>query len=123
MERLIGLLVLAGVGYLLGTVFVRWPSIWRNIRYHGSESWTQVQATVESHATEPYYSRGGVRYRPCLSYSYSFQGEYFGGTYNGNLYPSEDDTQSFLDQHPINSALAIRVNPKNPAKSVLFLPE
>lgn len=123
MRQLVAVIAAFGTLFLLNRVVARWPSIWRNIRYPGSESWTQGRATVESQVLEPYSSKNGTQYRPCLSYSYSVQGEYFGGTYKGNMYPSEDAAQSLLDQYPVNSALTIRISPKNPARSVLFLPE
>ena len=101
----------------------RWQSTWRKIRYRHSDSWRMVQARIESHEIRRFNTESGTSYQPCLSYSYNLEDEFFSGEYYGNLYRLEDAAQFFLDQHPVDSVVTVRVNPNNFAKSVLFLDE
>ena len=108
---------------VLLAIFVRrWPTIWRKIRYQGSENWTSVPATIKVSEVRESRSSEGSLYRPCITYTYSVDGQEHIGHFRGNFYPSPEEAQLDLSEICQQAALMVRVHPSKSKTSVLVLP-
>ena len=85
----------------------------------------EVNATVDSTGVvEDSQRRGGVEYRPQVSYSYSFEGENFSSS---NVYPStlsksfgtREEAETVLDDYSEGSEVTAYVRPGSPDKAFL----
>lgn len=86
----------------------------------------EVNATVDSTGIEEdSQRRGGVEYRPQISYSYSFEGESFS---SNNVYPStlsksfdtREEAESVLNSYSEGSRVTAYIRPGSPDKSFLI---
>jgi len=82
------LLTLLGLAALVATI-IKWPRIWRALRFPGSSSWPTLQAIVQQVHVHSYSGHNGTTYRAEISYSYHVDGEYYSGYYTGDLCSSE----------------------------------
>ena len=81
-----------------------------------SADWIGVEGKVQSIKVVEVADRyEGRSYHAQMSYSYSFEGEYYGGHYTYDS-RSSDATQHFAQEHPPDSRLEVRVHPRRPAK-------
>ena len=85
----------------------------------------EVNATVDSTGVvEDSQRRGGVEYRPQVSYSYSFEGENFSSS---NVYPStlsksfnsREEAETVLDDYSEGSEVTAYIRPGSPDKAFL----
>lgn len=85
----------------------------------------EVNATVDSTGVaEDSQRRGGVEFRPQVSYSYSFEGENFSSS---NVYPStlsksfesREEAEAVLDGYSEGSEVTAYVRPGSPGKAFL----
>ena len=105
----------------LAVVIVKWPRLWRLIRFPSSSAWPIIPATVEQVIVHSYSGRGGTTYRAEITYSYQVNGEYFGGRSMGDLFSSEDKVDDLVEQFPKGTTVQIHVHPTKPQLSVLRL--
>jgi hypothetical protein len=100
---------------------MKWPTIWRVLRFPGSASWPTLPATVEQVLVHSYSRRSGTTYRAEILYSYQENGEYYSGSYTGDLCSSEDEVNELVDAYPKGTILQVHVHPTKPTFSVANL--
>ena len=106
---------------LSALAIVKWPRIWRGLRFPGSSTWPTLPAVVEQVLVHSYSGRGGTTYRAEISYSYEVNAEYYSGYYVGDLCSSEAEVNELVKQFPKGTTLQIHVHPTKAELSVLNL--
>ena len=100
---------------------MKWPRIWRALRFPRSSSWPTFPAIVQQVLVRSYSGRNGTTYRAEISYSYQVSGEYYSGYYAGDLFSSEAEADDLVEQYPKGATVQIHVHPKKAELSVLSL--
>jgi len=101
---------------IVGSLVVS-AAVYRWIRKKKSESWTTVQATLEE--TRVALHSGRVTYWFVeVAYSYTYEGEFYGGTKSWNC-KYEARATGVADKLTKGMKIAVRINPRRPAESFL----
>ena len=101
--------------------------IWRTVRFPGSSGWPLVPATVEQGIVHTYPVWGlklpgrSQSYRAEIIYSYSVDGEYYSGWYEGDFLWSKHEADDFVAQYPKGTTIQVHVSSAKPELSVLRL--
>jgi hypothetical protein len=106
--------------FAIGTAYMKWPRIWRVLRFLGSSGWPECPAVVQTQTTHSYSGRGGTTYRVELGYYYHLEDDYHSGYFLSDLF-TEAEADAFSRLHPIGTNLQVRVHPRKPDISVLRL--
>ena len=114
-DNLLTIAILAG----LAVVIMKWPRLWRFLRFPSSSIWPTMPAIVEQVVVHSYSGRNGTTYRAEVVYSYQVSGEYYAGRQMGDLVSSEGELDDIVGQYPKGTTVQIRVHPAKPRLSVL----
>lgn len=107
-------LIWLGIGVLtFAYVVVR-----RAVRNRISDSWMQLQGTVESTTVEVQKRGEMVVQVARIAYSYSYEGEYYAGFYTKD-FVRQRSAEEFLESFPKGTTITIRSNPRRPGRSVM----
>ena len=109
------LFALAATAIALG-FWIRW-------RERAPIKWPQAKGVIVTSTTDwRNTSRGGREVFPVIEYEFSYQGQKFNSSHwrFGNYSEgSEDSAKAVIVRYPVGFPVAVYVNPRNPAKSVL----
>lgn len=105
--------------FVSGVAIAKWPRFWRTLRYPNSSNWPLLPGTVEQAVVRSCSGRNGTSYRAEICYSYRVNDDYYSGYYLGDLYSSEAEIDSIVQQFPKGTNVQIHVHPKKPELSVL----
>ena len=117
-DDILTVLVLAA----LAVAIVKWPRLWRLIRFPTSPNWQSSPAMVEQVIAHSYSGSGGTTtYLAEIAYSYKVNGQYYGGRSMGDLFSSEAEIDDLVAQFPKGAMVQIHVHPTRPQLSLLRL--
>jgi uncharacterized protein DUF3592 len=105
----------------LSVAIIKWPRIWRMLRFPSSSSWPTSTAIVEQAVVQSYSGGDGTTYRAEIMYSYQVNGEHYGGCCMGDLLLSEAAADRIVEQYPKGTTVQIHVHPTKPQLSFLNL--
>jgi uncharacterized protein DUF3592 len=111
------LLVVAAIGVVIGLLgsFKLWPQWFLGLR---SRRWPTVSGTIEGGDVSVVRGRYGELSTATLSYSYSVDGQYYGGCDSKIFHNDEDGAWDYVNSQKGSSAL-VAYNPHKHEMSVL----